>query len=925
MHLDINPPLPTGIQRISTPQELANINGWTLESTISRIGIPEELRKSIVVSPPQLSNEDLSWLAECAIAADFLGAHPDRPFWQLKSSKISSSDLLRIAKQFDQVRFRVRPDAIQDNIVPGLFPAWFLDLPGEIFSTQSLPAVSRYLIMRLPERDLRKIQGCLSTSDQIQIPEAFGFLGYSIKNNGDVVVKVISSDLHARITDTELYYRYDNWVQVILHALNYALVYQGTKGVKNGEVWPLKSITPKRIVLDLDDSTVHSLEDRLEDLLSTLVGSGPRLFDEMREWAELVSNIAISDLDYTRALYWVASSERGTKRGARTPRTALVRSIPPLSRRDLVNSDGIENRIFEPIRTPNLPRLEQDLNQVFPADMVALAQPKRAGYYTAHPVRPSNYSAPWMARVREEFELAPALSFGFCSDPLRYAKLDINALRAIRASPEARITSSILGEFFAPISRAAVTGGNQAWWEIPPDDGPSAVPVHIPYQNRHPSIRVFAPDENGQMHRFVVGFKGAGVCSLKGAEVLQRPAGLKLPIEYNMKESQVVIDDSSDVCPAPQPRTWGGEEVTGNLLELHQTLCLRGFISSQAPHLCRLIPAPLDARRLLSLPTWQDGQTNWISEAEYASTFLGRTRSSTENLSVLISLQSCDVRLRQAVDRALPETFDDGSAVAERINSTMESIYWWNKEKIDLRSVKIDARSIKSIEETLQYYHEIWNCNRKAADRIFAKSAGGLAELAGLVHGRGGHFGGGWRRTLSDVTLGISYGGPLALRNVDLTGGIHDLDLDLMYFPWFESQQPLWNSKANEEGELNRSIAFDIMYLAETVHWLDVLLHGRKTPRLKSEPVSFAQVNQFNELFLLNEEVPSTRAIRKLVADLSDDDADDTITLVKRVFPRASIGMRYISGFVRGAEARHTHMSREPRDLDLSPLDTSGL
>jgi hypothetical protein len=400
-------------------------------------------------------------------------------------------------------------------------------------------------------------------------------------------------------------------------------------------------------------------------------------------------------------------------------------------------------------------------------------------------------------------------------------------LRRILNMEEVRHAQEILPPHSCIISRGIADGASSAWWEIPQADTPGwhAKVVHLSTQNRHPSVRLSLFDAEGQLQQCIfIGIKGGGLGSMTecGRELWNStlPNGYHGPIYVRVTKDPQPDDIGADSYP------WGGLYQKYGAQELKHYLVLESFLREREPKLAAHIPKPIKLARFLSLPTWSDEGTHWLGVQSYALMLMCSLGGLSEPLAALVTVTPSDVRLVAVVNRIFESTEAGRSNVlvrAQEILSTLRFLYWNQGLSLEYCGPKLplDACDSGAIGRLLR---AICRQNEASSRAIYAQLIEGPFKIMRLVHLEGGHLGGGYVQGEEDVEAGAPNGGALALRNLDLRGGLHDLDW-CMYLPF---QKPALPSEIIEleESVLLEVQRLEIAYWVEAAYWARVILFG---------------------------------------------------------------------------------------------------
>lgn len=790
-------------------------------------------------------------------------------FWESTSSFNYQRYLL---ERRPLLECQVRADAARPFGISAPFPARFTEVPSVFLGRRQEIGSDGMLVMQLGDSEMNEVRRDLRPGLTHIVPNAFASLKFSYTTSGEVVIITCASRIHERLESEELRERYQDWRLMMLQALEFMLRFRGDNVMPAplGHV-ESKEILPTKIVihpLELDKKRIRDVANALwEETFREphpAIGKDVEIVEEQAEELLKLTECARARAGFIEE--W-SQTGRGADRGFQNKLLSrlvsphrLVKVIPPLSRASFKDSDSELLNIFEMVRYEDGHSLFQRLDTVLhPALFESLDSGLSVS--AAHPLRPRGFSSPSMRGVAHHFELAPGEPFAVDA-VLHHASARardqyVNDLK----SRDAQFATEIVGLDFVPISKAVVTGGQQEWWRIPKGDRTHCSTTHLADQNRHPCIRVILSEaeakRRGLPRRLVIGVKGGGHCSQGLAKLDPVPEDVQLPIRLNIAQDPPAPDEPGGKYPAPFPSRWGGSESEGSVRELSFTAEFRSFLDETAPDLLSLVPKPLNALRLLAVPVWREGVVDWVSAPEYVRKYFRGASLNQVELGAYLSLQSCDVRLRQLYQRVFVregKSIRDYRVAGKEVASALSALFYWNDEDPTVQ-VESDIARLPSltVAELLQCLAREYHRNPERAERVFARTAGRLAGLVGHVHGFGGHFGGGYRRLDEEKTIGICWGGPLGMRNIDLTGGLHDFDMPDMYFPWLGKELGDPEERVLQRDQLARSRAYDLMYLSEAVGWFEAILRGRTDPQLHAEPTAILRDGPFNDITILNE------------------------------------------------------------------------
>lgn len=394
--------------------------------------------------------------------------------------------------------------------------------------------------------------------------------------------------------------------------------------------------------------------------------------------------------------------------------------------------------------------------------------------------------------------------------------------------PEVRHAQSLMPEHLCIISRGIGNGASNTWWEIPNASTPGwhAEVVHLGTQNRHPSVRLSLFDADLKIQKCIfIGIKGGGLGTATECDrelwTSTLPEEHRAPIYVRVNENPGPDELGADSYP------WGGLYERYGKKELKHHVVLESFLRERDPDLTNHIPKPIKLARLLSLPTW-DGQggTHWLGVQSYALMLMCSLGGLPDPLAALVTVTPSDVRLVAVVNRIFESTIEGRSNVqirAQEILSTLRFLYWNHGLNLEYQAPEfpLEGCEAPAIGKLLR---AICAENRASSQAIYARLIEGPFKIMRLVHLEGGHLGGGYVESDLGLEAGAPNGGALALRNLDILGGLHDLDW-CMYLPF---QQPALPEETIvvEEVFVKEVQRLEVAYWVETAYWARVILFG---------------------------------------------------------------------------------------------------
>lgn len=464
------------------------------------------------------------------------------------------------------------------------------------------------------------------------------------------------------------------------------------------------------------------------------------------------------------------------------------------------------------------------------------------------------------------------------------------------------LLDAVLEADFTLMSRGFVGGMNDDWAVLPDvslSPGVHVFPVQSELQNRHPSLRIVSVDESGAQTAVMVGIKGAGIADRNEDSVVALPEGLRAPI-YKTTGKRVASH-----------AWWGGLPLEEAVAEASRSIGLLGHVAQFHPKLTNRVPFPLRLAVPTMYPVWSEECTEWVPPYQYAELILGESGSSlirgesdevfspTERANSADADQAAVARTRQKLD--LPfATLITTTPSDVRVSTLVDRIF--NGKKflgLDARSrfddithvmrflysqhgfslvEPLDPRplpnEILSFSDVTEYLRHIAEQNRESSHLIYQRVCGDTLTIIKSVHQRGGHLGGG-KIEIDGQTVGIGNGGALAMRNVDICGGFHDLAAGC-HFPWHPV--PPLISERDSEPHLETMKKFDLIYWAETEQWMRLIIFGAPfNPRAITETFVFSPGHDL----MLYSDSPSTPRIHRAAKLLqTGGSADEVLSLL---------------------------------------------
>jgi len=797
-------------------------------------------------------------------------SRPTMPLLERELSEVSRMFLLMLS-----IGDHFQAELHRDSPNYKFFPASIVCCYGHIknFGKQDWEPLSRVFALHLPDGEHDKILANLNDSDiDPNVPEAFGYLRYMTDSSGAVRIVEIHNDLYDRLSCAELKERYKDWQHELFDGF---IEYVRTSG-------------------DMQTAATDEREEAFNAHTTRTIIIPPAGI--MIEHAPEIDSALLIER------YQELPSCIGFTQQTIPDDTEQVVELPPFQ-------EGLVLAIESPIES----RISTDCSRI--RELIRL-------YGELETFPEQNLPLPPLSLPRERlnaptlypsFELVSATEVpfeNFLSPSLLYQYSQYEQF----AEPYRQILDAITGKDFTLISRGFEGGMNDDWAVIPDtslEPGVYFFPVQSELQNRHPSLRIVLVDESGKQNGFHIAIKGAGVAEKGENSVFELPEGVSAPI-YKTAGARVASH-----------RWWGGlpfEEAYG---EAANGLALFWHIEESHPTLKNRAPFPLRISVPTMLPVWreeEDGETTeWLPQPEYMKMILagleggseqkkkndvhddsevftaqhditGNESSFKEALSVfyhelpfatLLTVTPSDVRIATMVDRIFYGRSGCGSDMRSQlddINKVMR--FFYHEHGFVLREPEKNVpfeRDTLSLPIILNYLRQLSDLNKENAETIYNRLSKDTLAIIRSVHDRGGHFGGGRFKVeegdveaVGDETVGIGWGGALALRNFSIKGGINDF-ADCR-FPWASLYSPFCEPEIPKYGEKLRK--FDLIYFAETEQWLRLILFGADY-NLEASPVKHIFYPEHDLcLYSADKQTPKILAAAKLL-DRPETTADE--------------------------------------------------
>ena len=370
---------------------------------------------------------------------------------------------------------------------------------------------------------------------------------------------------------------------------------------------------------------------------------------------------------------------------------------------------------------------------------------------------------------------------------------------------------------FCPISCGAKSGIPNDWWNIfePHSPGWHLSPIHLPDQNRHPSIRFIRYDDEGKpIDGICVTFKGAGAHSSSQKDLMWvGPFSLG--------------KDESDANPSLATHAvWGGMSDAEGKAEFVNTLGIIHLTRETGAIKDASITIPLDLVRFVTIPHTLSGRPGWTSQGEYWRNIVhAKSMKAQFSLYCARSLTRSDVRLSQVVNRVFGRDRNSESSPQEikhEIDSSLRYLYWIHgRDFVPPPFLPTPNNATIGPAEIAHYLSGVYQFNSASARYIRTVLIQNTLKVIASVHGAGGHLGG-----IRVGEVGAWNGGSPAIRNVSVDGSLKDFDGEL-YLPWIHSDSLRIDGHIRHR-ELRTSFqASDLFMWRDTAYWINTLLLGR--------------------------------------------------------------------------------------------------
>lgn len=247
-----------------------------------------------------------------------------------------------------------------------------------------------------------------------------------------------------------------------------------------------------------------------------------------------------------------------------------------------------------------------------------------------------------------------------------------------------------------------------------------------------------------------------------------------------------------------------------------------------APRLGGTVAEPIDFGGMDTLPVWDKGGTaRWMGIGQHKELILGeKPWNKNFDFAVLRTVSRSDVRLSQAVNdvffskEAVKLDPEQRKAHIDQILTYIYAVHG-HEYKVPMLPLPI-VRGQIGAEAIAQYLQSASEIQSGTARSIFRTINARCFLTMSAIHAIGGHLGG--IKLPGEQGLALR-GGPLALRNVDCDGRLHDID-HFCYLPL----APEWRDGAKAAKSIPAAQALDVVTLQDTLYWTSLLLGQQAEP-----------------------------------------------------------------------------------------------
>lgn len=717
----------------------------------------------------------------------------------------------RVSKLFNQPLYRYHgrietpaggeilgnPDLKKNHVK--LFPAEFVALPFQFFKEgtprDGIPSEANLFSMVLPEEEIARTFGEKYQSFSFtHFENSFGYIRFYTRGD-DVIISEIQSELFAKLQTPEQRFRYEHWSRVLLLAFEQYIqeVYFSKRNSANG-----------RILIAGEDYQKRRWKN-------TKIGDGlTRML--YRDLPKLMGYAPENGIQY--GFEWPQHLE-----GPERKEIQKIEQGWSLPASGILAAEG-------PFRSEFQRRLQSQQENRFDAEYGRLSQTLQK-VKSIHLVPRLPLTSRGRTSEKGPFENVLQSRISLAAIPGMTAEFLQTYSDLLRSLPES--LHGLLNPVWTWISRGSDNPDETPKPEIvagPP--GPvEAVGTHFTGQDRHPHLIASGA---------AIGIKGGGArrdqpdgyedYSLSGAM-----PGRRLPVYLTLEKGKPARTLSH--------RYWGGltrqeGEITFlNLLALH---ALMRTVDDGRPAAANI---PYDIGVLEELPFWSHAQTARVPARQYRKRYL---EGAPVELATLRTIGPTDMRISYAVAALLDQDYP-ADQWQSRIQKTILGIYraFGEEPSFPNEPLLAGGEGGPSVAQVLGYLKRIYEQNQEKVERMLVNLEEKSLKTLAAVQGAGGHLGGimlsfdviedenslGIR--MFNHPIGAPNGGAPAMRNMSVTGELHDLDANV-YFPWLNRPDLTSDRRLLEEASLKEIQRKDLLYWETSIYWMRNILRGRDIP-----------------------------------------------------------------------------------------------
>ncbi len=851
-----------GISTTYSPREIAEVLHPNAKTFLQRLGIGE---KDFSIFRAMLESDGHIPTFQRIAIGNLIGLYPSQipQYFRYRDDddaalRIQTREILAFEGYFGAISEKEGELPLKypgKDLHLNLFPCNFRAFP--CLFARRLPGVelrmANIFAMFLPEDDMVQIRQNLRGSEGTHVANAFAYIRYYQTSSG-YMISEIQSDVFSRMSRS-LRERYKHWPQAILLAFEHyvgrrsespfqadlvvreisdfsatRIVLPTSEVVKERwRTFPEASVVRRRkaskqeddeLNRTIGDQLAQRLYEELPAALQYVRGSGSYGFMEVNHYSKTMQGDGwLRDVEETSGLLGQLNDAMGMLCGDGQPRNVFE----------------YMSRLLKGHTQNSGERWVKLQNELFPPEY--FADVERGGFRRAWPrqreiIHPKRNSIALVAGDGVEAVpvklIKPASMLGVSDEMLKHH-------RELTERPATRALLKAVSSDFAFMSKGSVAPLPEDWWVIPQDHtNLQARALHIREQDRHPVLRCCGSVRVGRTVigdiRLSVGYKGGGIRSIEGAPISdkEQTAEYRLPIYRNRKtRSPILAQEKGPLIPSHM--FWGGLLLSHAQAEYINTLGVSHLLQATG-HDPMGVAVPVDICVPESLPKWRNGTARWVNQCEYQKVELGFSMLADKDcLAIFRTISSGDVRIPQLINRIFERT-DESSCNLKickfEIDSALAYLYWLHGFNLEIPRGSIDFQG-NSVElsDVAHYLKKVSELNAGNAQVIRRRILERALTTLGLVHGAGGHLGGAYRDF-----LGAYSGGAIAKRNVDLLGGVHDLDMDV-FLPWLKNPAMPYTLLEQNQLRLSEMQWFDLMFWRDLWYWTDTTVLGRDIPR----------------------------------------------------------------------------------------------